>query len=70
MSWSEKTDRELWEALRRRHKEINDAANQEANAAQAGINSPITQGKLQPIKDKKIAESEEILDELERRFFG
>lgn len=64
----DKSDQELWALLRDRHKRINDAADREALAAAAGIGGPITNGALQPTKDRAIADADAILDELEKRF--
>lgn len=65
-----KSDEELWELLRDRHKRINDAAAREARAVEAGVRSPVTEGSLQPQKDRAIADTDAILDELEKRYYA
>ena len=67
---SDKADEELWALLRERHKRINEAADREARAAESGVKGPIRDGALQPLKDRAIADSDEIIDELEKRFFA
>lgn len=65
-----KSDEELWTLLRDRHNRINDAAAREARVAEAGVRSPVTEGVLQPQKDRAATDTDALLDELEKRYYS